>query len=116
MLPKLAEGEATKLILIPSDAMQSLGAIAVGGAAFQTGQDTAGEQQQAAVTGEALQAVRGNETPPLALEAMRRAGAAGFTRSSLPEVGRLLATLTAARPAGASPRPARDTASGPPGS
>ena len=52
------------------------------------------------MTGEALQAVRGNETPPLALAAMRRAEAGGFTRSSLPEVGRLLATLTAARPGG----------------
>jgi regulator of protease activity HflC (stomatin/prohibitin superfamily) len=40
-LPKIAEGDSTKLIMIPSDAIQHLGGIATMGAAFQVGQDTA---------------------------------------------------------------------------
>ena len=42
-LPKLAEGQSTKLMLIPSDAMQALGGVAAMGAAFQLAQDVAGE-------------------------------------------------------------------------
>ncbi len=41
-LPLLANGQATKLLMVPSDAVQALGAMASLGAAFQTGQDTAG--------------------------------------------------------------------------
>ena len=41
-LPKLAEGQSTKLMLIPSDAMQALGGIAAMGGAFQLAQDVAG--------------------------------------------------------------------------
>jgi regulator of protease activity HflC (stomatin/prohibitin superfamily) len=42
-LPKLAEGPATKLMLVPSDAMQALGGVAALGGAFQLAQDVAGE-------------------------------------------------------------------------
>ena len=38
-LPQLADGQATKLFMIPSDAMQQLGGITAFGAAFQAGQD-----------------------------------------------------------------------------
>jgi regulator of protease activity HflC (stomatin/prohibitin superfamily) len=41
VLPQVADGQATKLMLIPSDAMGHLGGLAAVGAAFQTGQDTA---------------------------------------------------------------------------
>jgi regulator of protease activity HflC (stomatin/prohibitin superfamily) len=47
-LPKIAEGESTKLIMIPSDAIQYLGGIATMGAAFQVGQDTASNGAKAA--------------------------------------------------------------------
>jgi regulator of protease activity HflC (stomatin/prohibitin superfamily) len=43
VLPKLAEGQSTKLMLVPSDAMQQLGGLAAYGAAFQVGQDTASD-------------------------------------------------------------------------
>jgi regulator of protease activity HflC (stomatin/prohibitin superfamily) len=40
-LPQLADGQATKLFMVPSDALQQLGGLAAFGAAFQTGQDAA---------------------------------------------------------------------------
>jgi regulator of protease activity HflC (stomatin/prohibitin superfamily) len=40
-LPKLAEGQSTKLMFIPSDAMQALGGVAAMGSAFQMAQDAA---------------------------------------------------------------------------
>jgi regulator of protease activity HflC (stomatin/prohibitin superfamily) len=43
VLPKLAEGQSTKLMMIPSDAMQALGGVAAMGSAFQLAQDVAGE-------------------------------------------------------------------------
>ena len=48
-LPKLAEGQSTKLMLIPSDAMQALGGIAAMGGAFQLAQDVAGTPATTAV-------------------------------------------------------------------
>jgi regulator of protease activity HflC (stomatin/prohibitin superfamily) len=42
-LPQLAQGQATKLIMVPSDAMQQLGGLTAFGAAFQAGQDAAGD-------------------------------------------------------------------------
>ena len=38
MLPAIADGQASKLFLVPSDALSTLGSIAAAGAAFQAGQ------------------------------------------------------------------------------
>ncbi len=40
-LPLMAAGQATKLLMVPTDAVQALGGMAAMGAAFQTGKETA---------------------------------------------------------------------------
>jgi regulator of protease activity HflC (stomatin/prohibitin superfamily) len=51
VLPQLADGKSTKLMLVPSDAMQQLGGLAAYGAAFQAGQDTAADNGSPAPRG-----------------------------------------------------------------
>ena len=44
-LPQLAQGPATKLFMIPSDAISNLGGVAALGAAFKQGSDTAADEK-----------------------------------------------------------------------
>ena len=43
-LPAVADGRATKLLMVPSDAVQTLGSAATFGAAFEAGRETAADQ------------------------------------------------------------------------
>jgi regulator of protease activity HflC (stomatin/prohibitin superfamily) len=46
-LPAIANGQSTKLLMVPSDAVQALGSMSALGAAFQTGQETASDGRKA---------------------------------------------------------------------
>jgi hypothetical protein len=43
-LPRVADGQAMKLMIIPSDAMTTMGAVAALGGGFQVGQDTTADR------------------------------------------------------------------------
>jgi regulator of protease activity HflC (stomatin/prohibitin superfamily) len=46
-LPRIADGHSTKLMIIPSDAVATMGAVAALGGGFETGRETAADERGA---------------------------------------------------------------------